>query len=320
MKSPLATLVPRTTRSRSPCFAHTWPWRRVSNCIDRAWVLSSIALLPAATTASASTVKWSASRAALPADARLTVPCAVSVTSPRSALLMVCTVRFASTRALPAVVARVVRLMSLRSLLPRASTLEATSAPVLSTVIAPSAASSAFRFSAPWLASTMSPAPVSASEAVATSDFSTIALSAVALSVAALTRPSLVTVVFTPPAPVTVNCPACCRMPPSAARSRTSLVASRAVSAVPMREITPPSSPARSSISARPVTAVTPLTSMTLPAVVRTSPSWLLPAPPSKPALTHTDWLAITRAVIALAASTSSVMSAPARRLTVSVL
>ena len=88
------------------------------------------------------------------------------------------------------------------------------------------------------------------------------------------------------------------------------------MSAVPFRLMTPPSSPALSSISARPAAAVEPLTSITAPAVVRMSPSLLLPAP----ACIHTASRARTLARIGLLASTSRLTSAPPRRLTVSVV
>ena len=226
VKSPLATRVLTTTTSRSPCFTQTSPARRVSSCSARAWVFSSMARPPVATTASASTVSWSAKMSALPAAARLTVPCALSAMSPRSALLSVWTVMPASTRVggVPEVVAVAVRLMSLRSLLPSARTLVTTSAPVLTMVIAPSAADTDFRSSAPVLASTISPAPISSSEAVPTADFRSMALKAFALRVAARIRPSVLMVLVTPPT-VRVICPADCRMLPSAALSLMSPLA-----------------------------------------------------------------------------------------------
>ena len=142
--------------------------------------------------APAVTINTSAKMSGLVLVLRLTVPSAVSITSPRSAVLMMPTVMLASAVRTPAVSgATVVSVMSLRSLAPNAFTEVAVSdAPLLVTTMAPSATCTSFRSNAPVLIRRTSPEPVTCSKlALVILVVSTMPLSAVALTPTAVMRP-----------------------------------------------------------------------------------------------------------------------------------
>ena len=293
------------TMARLPWLSSTLPTRLVSICKPRAWVLSSMALLPAVITASDSTVTVSAVMASLPTALRLTVPCAVRLTSPRSALLICTTVRLASaTRVtlpvVPVVLATAFRLMSLRSLLPKALTEVAKMAPWLTTVMAPSATCTACRFKSPALVKLMSPEPVKLRLTVESLVLSAKPLSALAVKVVALSKP-----------PVCVTWPsvAVSLMSPSAW-----VLDSNAV----VKVIEPPKAPVPSSISARPAALVLPDTTMLVPAAALKSPSPLVPVLES-PALIHTELDAARVPLSTLVLSCSRLTSLPALMLMVAV-
>ena len=141
-KRPLTTRLSSTTRLALPCLISTSPRRWVCKRRVATWVLSSTARAPATSTASDDRVSTSASTAALPSALRLMVPCTDRLTSPLPRVWTVPTVRFESlvrvvtllpSTAVVRVDAKVLRLMSLRSLLPLALTSVATRLPKLVT-------------------------------------------------------------------------------------------------------------------------------------------------------------------------------------------